>query len=172
MRLIKPTAPMSFDKPYLRGFQCLPIRRLTLPTTLNLTEDVPWLGTWARSCVVPEFSQRCLLLKMWDLSQNCIFENVGHDPRTFICMRGSLIPIPFNFSKHRTLSQFLPEVRVGAPFEKCGIWSQNFYSNIWDLVPICTGSKGRCPKSMFFNPIIFCLLFCTGSRGRCPKVWF
>ena len=34
---------MSFDKPYLRGFQCLPIRKLTLPTALNLTKDVAWL---------------------------------------------------------------------------------------------------------------------------------
>ena len=94
VRLTKPTAPMSFDKPYLRGFHCLPIRRLTSPTALNLNEDVAWLGTWARSCVVPDFSQRCLHLKMWDLSQNC-------------------------------------------------------YSNMWDLVTICTGSKGRCSKVCF-----------------------
>ena len=92
--LTKPTTPMSFDKPYLRGFQCLPIRRLTLPTALNLIEDVAWLGTWVRSYIVPYFSQRCLLLKMWNLSQKC-------------------------------------------------------YSNMWDLVPIRTGSKGRCPKVYF-----------------------
>ena len=163
---------MSFDKPYLRGFQCLPIRRLRLPIALNLTKDVACLGTWARSCVVPEFSQRCLILKMWDLSPKMYFEHVGPDPRTLIYICGSLIPIPFNISKHGTWFQFLQEVRVGAPFWKCAIWFQNFYLNMWDLVPICTESNGRCPKSLFFNPNIFCLLFCTGSRGRCPKVCF
>ena len=87
VRLTKPTAPMSFDKPYLRGFQWLPIRRLTSATALNLIEDVAWLGTWARSCVVPDFSQDVYFWKC----EIC--------PKTVIPICG-------------TWSQFVPEVRV------------------------------------------------------------
>ena len=35
VRLTKPTALMSFDKPYLRGFQCLPTQNVCLFEGLN-----------------------------------------------------------------------------------------------------------------------------------------
>ena len=58
-------------------FPLSPYYKLTSPTALYLIEDVAWLGTWARSCVIPEFSPRCLILKMWDLSPKLVIPICG-----------------------------------------------------------------------------------------------